>query len=570
MAYDAQIRVNTAVDLTDFKKLNSEVEKLEKQFAKLKERGDINQRLGIKETSVQMRRLDIETQKCYEKLVKAKEALAQYASTHQAENVAQIADNFKKSNNIIDRFTKRVWGLAKRVFVFSVIARGFRSMVSAMREGLQNLARYGGEYEKAMSAFKSQTAQLKNGLATAVAPILTALLPALTKLVSWLNVATDAIAQFFAVLSGKSTYTKAKAQVVEYGKALGQATKEAQKLASFDDLNVLDKDNGSGAGGGASAKDMFEEVEIDKSKFEWVDWLKENLEWILGTVAAIGAGLLAWKVVNFLSNLNPIVSGLALIVAGVTGVVVALKDWIEKGYITNEMLIVLEASIVAIGIGLSLITGNWLPLIIAGIVAVVTLIIAKWDVIKAAFKKGWDAIKSVFTTAYNFIKDKITAIGDIFKSLGTKIKTGVLNTITNVSDKLKAFITKIRNGFAKFINWFIDGINALIDKLNGFGFDLPGILGGGHVGFNIKKLDRIPLLAEGGIVNRPTMAMIGEAGKEAVIPLENNTEFLDALGERLSRDITIKFEGSLAQLAEVLQPALDAVSKRNGTQLRVN
>ena len=569
MAYDAQIRVNTEINLNDFKKLNSEVERLEKQFAKLKERGDINQRLGIKETSVQMRRLDIETQKCYEKLTKAREALAQYASTHQAENVAEIADNFKKSNNIIDRFTKRVWGLAKRVFVFSVIARGFRSMVSAMREGLQNLARYGGEYEKAMSAFKSQTAQLKNGLATAVAPIITALLPALTKLVSWLNVATDAIAQFFAILSGKSTYTKAKAQVVEYGKALGQASKEAQKLASFDDLNVLDKNEG-GSGGGASAKDMFEEVAIDKSKFEWVDWLKENLEWILGTVAAIGAALLTWKVINFLSNLNPIVSGLALIIAGVTGVVVALKDWIEKGYITNEMLLVLEASIVAIGIGLSLITGNWIPLIIAGITALVTFIIARKDKIVDAIKKAWDSIKKKFQEGFDWIKEKLTAVGDWFKSLGKKIKEGTLNTITNVSDKLKAFITKIRNGFAKFINWFIDGINALIDKLNGFGFDLPGILGGGHVGFSIKKLDRIPLLAEGGIVNRPTMAMIGEAGREAVIPLENNTEFLDALGERLSRDITIKFEGSLAQLAEIMKPALDAVSKRNGTQLRVN
>lgn len=569
MAYDAQIRVNTEINLNDFKKLNSEVEKLEKQFDKLKERGDINRRLGIKETSTQMRRLDIETEKCYEKLTKARDALSQYASTHQAENVAEIADNFKKSNNIIDRFTKRVWGLAKRVFVFSVIARGFRSMVSAMREGLQNLARYGGEYEKAMSAFKSQTAQLKNGLATAVAPIITALLPALTKLVSWLNVAADAMAQFFAILSGKSTYTKAKKQVVEYGKALGQANKEAQKLASFDDLNVLDKGD-SGSGGGASAKDMFEEVAIDKSKFEWVDWLKENLEWILGTVAAIGAGLLAWKVINFLSNLNPIVTGLSLIIAGVTGVVVALKDWIEKGYITNEMLGVLLLSIMAIGAGLALITGNWLPLIIAGVTALVTFIIARKDKIVDAIKKAWDAIKKKFQEGFDWIKGKLTAVGDWFNSLGKKIKEGTLNTITNVSDKLKAFITKIRNGFAKFINWFIDGINALIDKLNGFGFDLPGILGGGHVGFSIKKLDRIPLLAEGGIVNRPTMAMVGEAGREAVIPLENNTEFLDALGERLSRDITIKFEGSLAQLAEIMKPALDAVSKRNGTQLRVN
>lgn len=567
MAYDAQIRVNTEINLNDFKKLNSEVEKLEKQFAKLKERGDINQRLGVKESSVQMRRLDIETQKCYEKLVKAREALAQF--TEQHEGIGEVAESVKKADTIMSRFTKRVWGLAKRVFVFSIVARAFRSMVMAMREGLQNLARYGGEYEEAMSAFKSQTAQLKNGLASAVAPILTALLPALTKLVSWLNMATDAIARFFAILSGKNTYTKAKAQVVEYGKALQGANKEAQKLASFDDLNVLDNGGGGSASGGASAKDMFEEVEIDKSKFEWVEWLRDNMELIKGLVIAIGVGLLGWKVINFLSNLNPIVSGLSLIVGGITGVVVALNDWIEKGYLTDQMLGVLLISITAIGAGLAIITGSWIPLLVAGIIGAVTTIIARWDSVKSAIKKGWDYIKNIFNTAYTFVKGKLSAIGDFFKNLGTKIGNGTADLITSVGTKLKNFINKIRNGFAKFINFFIDGINALIDKLNGFGFDLPAVLGGGHVGFNIKRLDRIPMLAEGGIVNRPTMAMIGEAGKEAVIPLENNTEFLDALGERLSQNVTLKFEGSLAQLAEILAPKLDEVSRRNGTRLRV-
>lgn len=566
MAYDAQIRVNTEINLNDFKKLNSEVERLEKQFAKLKERGSVNQRLGLKESSVAMRRLDIETENCYNKLVKAREALAQF--TEQHEGIDDIAKATTKADTIMSRFSKRIWGLAKRIFVFSLVAKAFRAMVNGMKEGLQNLARFGGEYEQAMSAFKSQTAQLKNSLASAAAPILTALLPALTKLVEWLNVATDKIAQFFAILSGKSTYARAKKQVVEYGKSLEQVNKEANKLASFDDLNVLDSGSGS-SGGGASASDMFEEVEIDKSKFEWVEWLKDNLEVIKGLVVVIGTGLLAWKVVNFLSNLNPLVTGLTLIVAGVTGVIVALKSWIETGYITNEMLGVLLLSIMAIGTGIALITGQWIPLVIAAVAAAVTAIIARWDKIVAGVKKGWESIKAKFKEAFDWIKERLQAVGDWFSSLGKSIKTGVLNSTQNIWDKIKAFFTKIRNGFATFINWIIDGINKLIDKLNGFGFDLPGVLGGGHVGFNIPKIERIPMLAEGGIVNRPTMAMVGEAGKEAVIPLENNTEFLDALGERISRDITIKFEGTLSQLAEVLAPALDDVSRRNGTRLRV-
>lgn len=562
MAYDAQIRVNTTIDLNDFKKLEKEYARLEKKLETLNNRWEVLYKVSNGKITPAMKKIEYETEQVVSKMKELEGEMSGFAE--------ETVVSMKKGSNFMQKFTKRVWGLAKRVFIFSIIARGFRSMVSAMREGLQNLARYGGEYEKAMSAFKSQTAQLKNGLATAVAPILTALLPALTKLVSWLNTATDAIARFFAILSGKSTYTKAKAQVVEYGKALGQASKEAQKLASFDDLNVLQKDDGGGAGGGASAKDMFEEVEIDKSKFEWVEWLREHLDIILGIVKAIGIAFLGWKVLNILSNLNPIILGLTTLIASVTAVITALHEWITTGNITDEMLARLALGIAGIGFALSMLVGNPIPALIGAIGALVTIIIKYkdqiWNAIVAVGKK----IKAWWSQLMTFFKGELKAIGDFFSKFGKSIADGATTIVTNVGNKLKAFVTKIRNGFATFINWIIDGINKLIDKINGFGFDLPSILGGGHVGFNIKKIDRIPMLAEGGIVNRPTMAMVGEAGREAVIPLENNTEFLDALGERLSRDITIKFEGSLAQLAEIMQPALDAVSKRNGTQLRVN
>ena len=53
---------------------------------------------------------------------------------------------------------------------------------------------------------------------------------------------------------------------------------------------------------------------------------------------------------------------------------------------------------------------------------------------------------------------------------------------------------------------------------------------------NISKLSKlsVPKLAKGGIVNGATLAMIGENGKEAVMPLENNTEWIDKLASRLS------------------------------------
>lgn len=91
-----------------------------------------------------------------------------------------------------------------------------------------------------------------------------------------------------------------------------------------------------------------------------------------------------------------------------------------------------------------------------------------------------------------------------------------------------------RNFFKGFINTIIKGINAVIGGLNKIKFDIPDwvpVIGGKEFGFNIKT---IPLMAKGGIVDKPTLAMVGEAGKEAVMPLENNTAWIDKLADKLS------------------------------------
>lgn len=84
-----------------------------------------------------------------------------------------------------------------------------------------------------------------------------------------------------------------------------------------------------------------------------------------------------------------------------------------------------------------------------------------------------------------------------------------------------------------------------------------------------KANNDIPKLARGGIVNQPTQAIIGEAGREAVIPLENNTEWIDMLAEKLGNKggQTIRFTGSLAQLGRVLRPVIEDDRSRVGTKL---
>lgn len=79
----------------------------------------------------------------------------------------------------------------------------------------------------------------------------------------------------------------------------------------------------------------------------------------------------------------------------------------------------------------------------------------------------------------------------------------------------------------------IDGINKFIDYWNNIKLKVPEVnipFVGKVGGFTIQvpQIANIPMLARGGIVDQPTLAMIGERGKEAVVPLEN-TAFVDTL-----------------------------------------
>jgi len=94
--------------------------------------------------------------------------------------------------------------------------------------------------------------------------------------------------------------------------------------------------------------------------------------------------------------------------------------------------------------------------------------------------------------------------------------------------KLSTTVGSVRN----FINDLIDAINDnVITKLD-FSIDAPGWLGGGSFGWTAP---RIPRLAKGGIVDSAQMFIAGEAGKEAIMPLENNTGWIDQLASRLAQ-----------------------------------
>ena len=167
------------------------------------------------------------------------------------------------------------------------------AMLTAVKDGFNNLAQYSSQTNADLSALKSGLTQLKNSFATAFAPILTVVTPILTKLIGYLSTALTYIGKLFAALSGAKTFTKATAVQEDYAASLsgtGKAAKEAQKqLAGFDELNVLSDSSSDSGGGGASATDpseMFEEVPIESSITDFIGSLKDALK--NGDYAGIG------------------------------------------------------------------------------------------------------------------------------------------------------------------------------------------------------------------------------------------------------------------------------------------
>lgn len=133
-----------------------------------------------------------------------------------------------------------------------------------------------------------------------------------------------------------------------------------------------------------------------------------------------------------------------------------------------------------------------------------------------------DIVGTVVELIAGAVKGIIQAIGGIidfivgvFTGDWKKAWEGLKDIVAGIWDTLISILKAP-------INLLIDGLNFLIGGINKISIDVPDwvpAIGGKKFGFNIPK---IPKLADGGIVTQATMALIGEAGAEGVIPLQNS------------------------------------------------
>jgi archaellum component FlaC len=558
----------------------------------------------------------------------------------------------KKVSDSMNTFSKRVSGLFKRVLVFSLITRALQSLRTWLGKTIM-------QNEEARAA----VARLKAAFLTLAQPILQVVIPVFVKLVNILTQVVTAIAKFFGMLSGKSWASqKSAAQGLnEEQKALegvGSAAEDASKsMASFDEINQLTDNSASAAGGGAGGA-ASTEIAPD---FSNLDMAEDKLHDILGLVGAIAAGLLAWKIASLFTNdlskiwgialavagafalvyfwldawnngidlqnflgmlaglaalavglalaFGPIAAGIALVVGGLAMLVVGIKDVIENGFnLVNTLTII--AGLLAAGIGISLLTGSWIPLLIAGFLAALVALVSftghgeeliqglkniidgfgkffkgvftgDMKLAVEGIKQIWEGMKQTWNAIVNSIKDawnmfitwlqsKSPLLASIFQTYGKYVSDvyknikdilkGVIDFIVGVftGDWTKAWegVTEIFKGIwnnivaiiEAAINFIIDGINLLISALNTIHFEIPDWVPiiGGK-SFGIS----IPLVSQ---VELPRLA------EGAVIP--PNREFMAVLGDQKSGT---NIETPLETMVQAFKQAMNESGGRSQT-----
>lgn len=151
-----------------------------------------------------------------------------------------------------------------------------------------------------------------------------------------------------------------------------------------------------------------------------------------------------------------------------------------------------------------------------------------FNAIKRAVEIAWQKIKEAIQPVINWFNSTVMPIINTLKSKFEEAWNGIRNGAEGIWNTVKeAFRTGI-NSVLKQINSFIDKINDAIRTFS----SASQSIGGPAINFRVGK---IPYLETGGIIDSPTIAMLGESGREAVVPLENNTEWIDKLASKINQ-----------------------------------
>lgn len=310
---------------------------------------------------------------------------------------------------------------------------------------------------------------------------------------------------------------------------------------------------------------------------DWFDSLDDGTKDTIVTigllVAAIGPLLLIMgklagsisSIINLFTN-ETVAMGLNAVKKGVVATATKSLKLAQAGL--NGVMALGKIAISGVSTALSFLAANPIVLVIAAVAALVAGLIYLWNTnenFKNAIISGWTYIQNLFASIDEFItgifqtdwtnsfglignvlnafmancENYYNAIIQIFSGVIDFVKgvftgdwelalNGIKNIFSGIFNSFLAIAKAPLNGVIGLLNIVIDGLNFLIDGLNKVSFDVPDWvpeIGGKKIGINIKKIGKVPYMANGGTLLNGA-AIIAEAGPELLLQQNNQTKVI--------------------------------------------
>lgn len=510
----------------------------------------------VKEESQQKKlTLSLKQQKLqYDQLIGKKQKLEVEAFKKNTINVGKMNDGIKQSIKSLSRYALALFSLST---IYSFLSSSASSWLSSNDLGAKQLS--------------ANIEYMKWAIGKSLQPVI-------ETLVSWMYKLLQLIGMVANALFKVNIFSKASAKDFEKSQkstsGIAKNTKEASNnLASFDKLDVLQENKNSSGGSGSDFTMPSTDLgNMDMEVPGWMKWILDNGDLIISIIGGVTAALLLLKLgVGGLISL-----GIGIAIAGVIYLIQSVIKYLKDPSFENFGKVLTGIGLIIAGIAIAF--GAW-PVAIAGaIVAIIGIIISNWEKIKNFalgigqwIEENFGLLGEIINVS---IKDGLSAFEVLFGGV-KQIFDGIIQIAKgDLAGGLKTIFAGIVNVIIGALNVMINALNVLISPARALIIAFGKVTGKNWNMSNIK-IPSIPKvrLAKGAIVNNPRRGVdvnMGEDGAEVALPLENNTEWMDTLADKIAsrtggdRPLNIKATGTLSQLIRLLKLELDKEDDRRG------
>ena len=258
------------------------------------------------------------------------------------------------------------------------------------------------------------------------------------------------------------------------------------------------------------------------------DFLADNAKPVTILAGVVGALAIALAIMNvalaITATLSAIIASpiLLIVLAVLALIAIGILLWKKWDVVKEKMGAVMDAIKGAAKRAIDWLKDNW--------DVVLTILTGPFGLAVLLIRRNWGKIKDAFTAALGWARTILGKIKDLFllpadgaRIMVDKVKSllnGMLDFLRGIRDRVASAAGRVADAIRAPINALIGGLNALQIPAFSVNINLPRPVPDVH--FSSPPIDlfpHIPELAAGGIVTRPTLALLGEAGPEAVLPL---------------------------------------------------